>query len=392
MEKNMPVKPNKIKKSCLLIPLSLIGLMAIILAASAISNLGLPTHSELADHLSQLDKDHLAEALHLRESLGDAVWPGWSQVDIPIIVHNEKYAFLVGYATPPAGWLKIPSLEARGGPWEQVPDDSFMSEPYYRTPILDPNKTPEGFTVLVGDQWVATFQTHEYGEIDFYRGFQRDLPPILRNIVPVRLVWAVLMGKTETYIAALEHESFHAFEGQLAEEQLNASEQIYGVEATYPFDTMEGSWKEEMNLLLQAVLAPTDTDAVDFARQFLSLRAERRSALTPEQVDMERLREWEEGLAKYAELEITRQAGASSYIPFGGILNDKGFDNYRDRQQFWTSQLKEAANTAGRSGNTRFYYSGNALAILLDRLAPGWKPAALPGGEYLDSLLQEAIE
>ena len=39
----------------------------------------------------------------------------------------------------------------------------------------------------------------------------------------------------------------------------------------------------------------------------------------------------------------------------------------------------EATNTQGRSGDTRFYYSGNALAVALDHLVPGWKARALPG-------------
>jgi hypothetical protein len=115
--------------------------------------------------------------------------------------------------------------------------------------------------------------------------------------------------------------------------------------------------------------------------------------LSPDQVDLERLREWEEGLAKYAELEITRQANSvDSYLAYAGLAQDKDFKNYESQQQFWLAQLKEAKITQGRSGDTRFYYSGNALAVLLDRLMPGWKPSALPGGEYLDDLLQEAVK
>jgi hypothetical protein len=387
----MPAKPSKLKKSCLLVPLSIIGLIVLLIAVSSLSNLGLPQHSVLLDHLSQLDKDRLAETMHLRATLGEAVWPGWSQADIPLILYNEQYAFLVGYPNPPDGWLKVPSLEARGGPWEQVTDDSFLSEPYYRTPITDPNKTPESFTVLVGDQWVATFMTREYSQINFYQNFRQELPPVISNLVPVRLVWSFLMGKTDSYIAGLEHESFHAFEGQLAVNQLNASEQMYSIEASYPFDAMDDPWKQEMDVLLQAIQAPTDAESAGLARQFLELRASRRMFLNVPQINLERLREWEEGLAKYTELDITRQAESESYIPFGSILNDKDFKNYQGQQKFWASQLKEAASTQGRSGDTRFYYSGNAIAVLLDRLVPGWKSQALPGGEYLDALLQEAV-
>ncbi len=201
------------------------------------------------------------------------------------------------------------------------------------------------------------------------------------------------MGKTDSYIAALEHESFHAYEGILAVDRLTASEQMYQVEGNYPFDAMEEPWRQEMNVLVQAAQADTDSEAIDLARKFLQMRSSRRAGLSAEQVDLERLREWEEGLAKYAELEITRLAGTrNDYHPVQDISQDKDFNNYKNQQQFWSEQLTEAKKTQGRSGDTRFYYSGNALAVLLDRLSPGWKPHALPGGESLDDLLQEAMK
>jgi hypothetical protein len=389
------VSPKSVnnKKACLFIPLSLIILCLLGAAVSALSNLGLPQHSTTPDRLSELDKAQLSEVLHLRSNLGDAVWPGWSQADIALIVYNEQYAFLVGYPNPPAGWMKVPSLELRGGPWEEIPGDTFEGGPYYRTAITDPEKTPEGFTVLVGDRWVATFQTREYGEVDFYRGFRQNLPPFISNLVPVRLVWSFLMGKTDNYIAALEHESFHAYEGILATNQLTAAEQQYSVGENYPFDAMEEPWKREMDVLVKAVQASTDTESINLTREFLQMRASRRAGLSLEQIGLEHLKEWEEGLAKYAELEITRQAGTGEgYRPIEGMSQDTNFHNYQGQQQLWDAQLNEAKKTQGRSGDTRFYYSGNALAILLDRLMPGWKPRALPGGEYLDDLLQEVVK
>lgn len=385
-------KRSRLRNACLFIPLGLTGLCLLVVAVSALSNLGLPQQSSTVDHLSDLEKARLSEVLHLRSTLGDSVWPEWGQADIPLIVYNEQYAFLLGYPNPPDGWMKVPSLEERGGPWEEVSNDSFEGNPYYRTLLTDPQKTPEGFTVLVGDRWVASFQTREYGQVEFYRGFRAELPPVISSIVPVRLVWALLMGKTDSYIAALEHESFHAYQGILNPDRLAEAERSFGVEEAYPFDAMEYPWQQEMDTLLQAALAADLSDARQLARQFLQMRAERRAGLSPEQVDFERLREWEEGLAKYAELEITRQAGAvMDYQPVQEVLQDADFKSYQGQQQFWSSQLKEASRTAGRSGDARFYYSGNALAVVLDRLAPEWKPRALPGGEFLDNLLQDAV-
>jgi hypothetical protein len=389
----MPPKSHNTKKACLLIPLGLIGFILLVGAASALSNLGLPQRSTTVDHLSDLEKARLSEVKHLRTALGDSTWPGWSEADIPLIVYNEQYAFLLGYPNPPAGWMKVPSLEARGGPWEVVLGDTFEGQPYFRTPITDLQKTPQSFIVKVGDRWVATFMTREYSQVAFYREFRQSLPPFLSNLVPVRLVWALLMGKTDSFLAALEHESFHAYEGILAEDRLNASEEMYAVLEGYPFDAMAGPWKKEMDLLVRAALADTDADARDLAREFLQLRTARRAGLTSDQVVLERLREWEEGLAKYAELEISRQAEAGNgYLPVEAMAQDKDFKHYAGQKQFWSNQLKEALNTQGRSGDARFYYSGNALAVVLDRLMPGWKPRALPGGEYLGNLLQEAVK
>lgn len=385
-------KPSNLKKFCLIIPLGIFAFILLIAIAILISNVNLPQRSSTIDYLSGVEKARLSEALHLRNALGGAAWPGWSETNIPLIVYNEKYAFLVGYPNPPAGWLKVPVMEQRGGAWEVVPGDLFEDHSYYRTAITDPEKTPEGFTVLVGDQWVASFQTREYGQISFYRGFRQDLPPLISNLIPVRLVWAFLMGKTENYIAALEHEAFHAYEGIAYPSRLTDAESMYDVEAGYPYDQMNEAWLQEMDVLVRAVQAKTDAEAIDLARQFLQMRIARRSGLSSDQVSLERLREWEEGLAKYAELEITRLAlSRDDYEPVASLSQDKDFHYYQDRQTFWSSQLKEAKNP-NIQGDTRFYYSGNALAVLLDRLSPGWKPRALPGGEYLDDLLQAAVK
>jgi hypothetical protein len=388
-----PVKTSILRKACLFIPLVLAGFCLLGVLLSALSNLGLPQSSTTLDRLDELEKARLSEVIQLRRTFGEEVWPGWEQAEIPLIVYNEQYAFLVGYTgSPTPGWLKFPSLEPRGGPWEEVPGDTFEGQPYYRSRIEDPEKTPEAFTVLVGDRFAASFMTREYSEVAFYRDFRQELPSLLSPVIPVRLVWALLMGKTEMYIAALEHESFHAYQGSLAVERLAEAERYAPFEERYPFETMDEPWREEMDVLVQAALAETNSEASELARNFLNLRAARRESMSPELIEFERLREWEEGLAKYAELEISRAAALEEdYHPVEGIQQDPDFKDYNGLDRFWSNQLREAKNTQGRSGDSRFYYSGNALAVLLDRLSPDWKPRALPGSETLDELLEEAL-
>ena len=375
--------------------LILIPLLAI--AAAALSNIGLPTRSQVVERLSEAEKARLAEMFHLRGILGNTVWPGWGEADIPVIVHNEAYAFLVGHPDPPPdGWTMVPRNEGRGGPWQLVPDDTFQGQPYYRQPLTDRKETPENFTVLVGDRWVATLGTYEFARVDFYAGFREDLPPFLRPIVPLRLVWKLIMGDTETYIGALAHEAFHAYQGMEVPERLAEAEFAAPLEDQYPWEdeAAEEAWQAELDALHAAVTAASDDEAAQLARQFLGLRQERRAAhaLSANLVDYERQREWLEGLAKYAELVIQREAGRSpSYTPLPAIADDPDFHAYRTRERLWSAQLGEVRRMTSRSGETRFYYSGMAQAVLLDRFAPGWKAQAWTPGIWLEDLLAEAI-
>lgn len=368
-----------------------------VVGISALSNLYLPSQSPVTERLSDLDKARLAEAIHLRQSLGDVVWPSWGQLDIPFILYNEEYAFLVGYPDPADGWVKIPQDESRGGPWQAVPDDDYQGQVYFRQQLSSPEITPQNFTVLVGDRWVASMQTKEYAEIDFYAGFREELPPFIRAIFPYRLAWGLLMGETENYISALAHEAFHAFQGDLAPSRLYRAELAAQNDDFYPWadQALDEAWKLEADSLVRAVQSQTDEEAAEYARQFLAQREKRRVSvlLSADLVDYERQREWLEGVAKYVEVSIGRLAAeVPGYAPQGIVMADPDFKHYKNRQQYWSGQIEEARRTSGRGGETRFYYSGLTQAVLLDRLMPGWKERALDEGVTLEDLLREAVD
>lgn len=376
----------------------LIGLTSLCIVAAGISyaiNQNLPKHSQATERLTELEKARLAEAIHLRQSLGDTVWPGWGQAEIPLVVYNEQYAFLVGVRDPAPGWVKMPQNERRGSAWEPVPDDAFQGQTYYRQGLPDPEITPENFTVLVGEQWAASMETKEYMEASFYDGFPEQLPPVLRPIFPYRIIWGLLMGETENYIGGLEHEAFHALEGSLAPDRLEEAEQANQNESRYPWEdsVLQDAWSRETGFLVRAIGAETDQEAADLVGRFLAQRDDRRKVLglSPELVDYERQREWLEGLAKYAEISAGRLAGSTpGYTFFPALADDPDFKAYASREKFWEGQIDEAKRTAGREGETRFYYSGMAQAVVLDRLLPGWKERAFQPGVMLEDLLREA--
>jgi hypothetical protein len=343
-------------------------------AASATSNLFLPQESAATGQLNELDKQRLAEALHLRKLLGDLVWPGFGGAELPVIVWNHNYSFLVGLPQAPQGW-------------ETVTDDDFQGRPYHRQKSTD----PQNFAVPVGDVWAASTATKSETDAFLRQIFRDILPPLIEDIFPYR----ILLQPSEVQISAVAHESFHVFQQMRVPERLATAEQAHqaGVRYWEADKTMQPGWQTEIDFLLQAVKADPDDQARLLARKFLELRQARRAqaALSPELVDYERQLEWEEGLAKYVELAIWRMAYEhTGYITT--LMDDKAFKGYRTYPNRLKQELGQLGRQASQDGEVRFYYTGMAQALLLDRLSPGWKEKAFQEGVWAEDLLAEAVQ
>ncbi|HUM71167.1 MAG TPA: hypothetical protein PLK31_20235, partial [Chloroflexota bacterium] len=180
------MKGKGCRRWLLFVVVGVVGLCLLGTAVSALSNIGLPTQSEQVDYLSENQKALLAEFFQVRARLGENVWPGWGALESPVVVYNEATAFLVNYpaANPPDGWFKVPQMAARGGPWQQTPDDDFAGQPYYRQTLPATGETPQAFTVIVGDRWAASMTTKEWTAIGLRQQIREDLPAPLAAIAP----------------------------------------------------------------------------------------------------------------------------------------------------------------------------------------------------------------
>jgi hypothetical protein len=225
------------------------------------------------------------------------------------------------------------------------------------------------------------------------------LPSVIRPIVPYRLIARIFVGlamNTDAYICAIGHEGFHAFQGMSAPDRLASAENALARLGTrYPWDdaSFNGAWNAELNALADALAAKDENVAIELSTKFLSLRRARRlsahfdSAL----VNLERLREWEEGLGKYTELALWKCAGAdSAYRPVSALRSDSDFGGYKGFGRQWTQEIS-TLRFQSHGNETRFYYAGMAQAFLLDRLFPEWRRKVLVGNVFLEDLLGEVI-
>jgi hypothetical protein len=353
----------------------MMGLCLAILSLSALSNRTLPAGPTALDRLDPLDKVRLQETLHLKHELGEAVWPGWGQADIPVALWNKDYTFLVGYANPSPEWAP-------------VVDDDFDGQPYYRQPAHD----PQNFAVLIGERRVASLATKWEMDNFLISKFREMMPDPLKPVFPYRL----LIQPTEVHISGVLHESFHVYQAEAAPAHFADAEKAYpDGERYWSVDAdMHVDWRAEIDLLTQAVRAKTDDETAAFTRRFLAQRDQRRQAHELEQtlVDYERRFEWLEGLAKYVELGIWREAATTAgYEPLPALADDPDFKKYATFEQHWSQELDQMKRQADQEGDVRFYYTGMAQAFLLDRLMPDWKTRVSANSVSVEDLLREAV-
>lgn len=385
------------RRRILFVVAAMLGLCLLATAVSALSNIGLPTGSQQVDSLSAHQKALLAEFLQVRSALGERVWPGWGDQDSPLVVYNEASAFLVHYAgaNPPAGWLKVPQMTAQGTVWQPVTDDDFYGHPYYRQRLPHTGETPQAFTVVIGEQWAASMGTKEWVAIGLRQQIRQDLPMPLAAIAPYRLVDDLLLRGSDGYISLLAHESFHAYQGTMAPQRLAAAETALAAEATYPWQDagLQAAWQAELDLLRAALEAESAAETAVRCAQFLAQRQQRRqeAGLTSAHIEFERQREWLEGLARYVELELWRQAAQSAYQPTAALRDDDDFEGYSQFASRWSQEVDQIGRMASDEGEGRFYYTGMAQAVLLDRLMPGWKETIFAEGVFLEDLLATAV-
>jgi hypothetical protein len=369
------------------------------LAASGVSwlsNQGLPDKSAETGQLGPGEKARLLEAIHLRQAMGSQVWPGFAESDIPLVIYNEEYAFLIGYPAPPAGWKDVPQGRLFGAEWEPVPGDDFFGESYYRQRLPGPDTTPQAFTVRVGERWAASFQTKEWMEITLRNVLQRDLPPFLSSVAPYRIIGPIFIRGSDGYIAALTHESFHAFQGSAAGGRLEEAERTnQKSQDHYPHSEPDfaDAWQLELDLLAEALKTSDLGETRQLVMEFLLVRADRRKAfgLASALVRYEQEREWAEGLARYAELSLWQAGSADSYQPVTQVQSIRDFKNYSGFDTRWKQEIDQIRRMAANDGDGRFYYSGMAQAFLLDRLSPGWKINFFNTGSALEDALEDAL-
>lgn len=369
-------KNVRVRKIVLIATLSLVGLCLLAVGTSWVTNQFLPSDIENADEMSPQDIARTEESLNLMSGLGEQTWVGMDDT-LPLIIWNDSHAFLV-------------NSEKEFEGWEVLGSSAINGRPVY---VQENEADYQAFTEVLPDgRYAGSMASKEAVNIGFIELFGENLPPVIDQVFPYRLI----MLSTDHYITTLVHETFHAYQAENYPARFEDSEKAYPSTDAYEsrFPEMSEGWQEEIQLLIDAVEAEDSASRKSLAKAFLDARDQRRSEmdLSPTLVRYEKRYEWLEGSAKYVELEIWENAAsATDYQPYEGLSIDKDFSDYAGYQKRWKNELINMKSAAKNGGDTLFYYSGMMQERLLDDLLPGWQSQMGETDVWVEDLLREAV-
>jgi hypothetical protein len=157
----------------------------------------------------------------------------------------------------------------------------------------------------------------------------------------------------------------------------------------------------EASALRDAIYAKDDVGFRAAAVRWLAIRLDRRRALPARAVEYEDGTEFSEGLAKYTEYRLFQ--ALEGRTPSPELALAQGFSGYRDLSaqrdvliQQMVRNLRGEVNINNDPYGAaplrfRLYYSGMAIALLLDRLSPSWKRDVMAADTTLTALAQAAL-
>jgi hypothetical protein len=291
--------------------------------------------------LSDYDKVRLREAFRLSDSLGNKLWPGWSEIPFPVLLITEKAEFLVHHTTPDSSFK------------ESYDEPTLKTKVYVR-----PNTLPLGLQASYPFNGVPTTVIGEAEHTD---------------------------SKTTTpWIITLLHEHFHQlqdskpgyFEG-VDKLGLSGGDKTGMWMLNYPFPYDSASVQAEFDKLKvalgDAVNAPDSLLSEKF-KNYCAVRKDFSHKLKDDDWKYMSFQLWQEGVARYTEFKVAEWAN-KNYTPTPGVGLLKDYEPIANTETLHRALIKKAPYNVGLGSNGRFcfYIIGCSEAYLLDRVNPKWK-------------------
>lgn len=358
-----------------------------------------------------LDAAYVQEAQHLGRAVGEATFTDFDPAKIAfLIIKKGGQNYLINYSGKeklPGKQLVVNGVAALHLRRPVIPIDVATVLPVrpdflrqaadtaiFTVPAREMAAVAMGRTSLSG-RFASELQVHDFSAGQ--EGLLQALagPRIADESVP-----------SDLYVTVLVYEAFHVYQWDRLRLWMQRMHEHYSrgnekgdvlLARAYKDQQVQELQRREGEWLSRALQATDRESIVRDAREFLQVRAVRRQrmeqTLGPDAayaIELERLQEWTEGLARYIEIRGWQIGPAPGYHPSGALLSDPAFHGYRAGQSGtgirWGARELIDEIGRGATGSEAWYTLGSGQALVLDRLNVPWYSEAM-GPVPLEDLL-----
>ncbi len=315
------------------------------------------------------------------------LWPGWNAATTPMMIYIPgEQEVLIGHPSPPDGFVRYEGPLA-------IPGKSMLLRDGPTTIKWDGQNTSRE---MYGKETLILADTVSNRKL-WLRGWLADPTPTEKKLE--ELPYESLRADPYEQMAMIAHEAFHVFQMSHLPHKVADERNV----RLYPCLSVENNvgFALEGEALNQSLRAEDDAEVWKAAVSWLAIRRHRRAALPAKAVEYENRNEFIEGTAKYIETVLMRELEGRKPDP--ALFYAQGFEGFDDLGWFQERRLKSMLGNMRGEVNVnndpygtspirgRLYFSGMGIAMLLDRIAPGWKEQIADPGESLTTLAEKAI-
>jgi hypothetical protein len=341
----------------------------------------------LALGVSPLLVDAAAEVWGVIARPENPIWPGWNASDTPLLLYLPgRQDLLIGHPHPPEGF------DPYTGPL-RFPDAVMMVK--------------DGPTLIADDGQNTARDiggTRTLVVADPLSNLRQDVASMIADPRPAAekirtLELEDLAADAYDQLALIVHEAFHVHQDRVAPDR-GSNEMLL---LYYPVLSAENNaaFGLEGVALERAVAARDVADCRAEALRWLAVREYRRALLPARAIQYEDGVEFTEGTAEYTEYRLFEVLEGRKPSP--GLERAQGFSGFGDlspQRRALLARMRRHLDGDVNVNNApygtaplrkRLYYSGMAIGLLLDRLAPDWKHDLATTDSSLTALARRAI-
>jgi hypothetical protein len=338
----------------------------------------------------KIDPRLIAEAVEVWSIIASGdndVWPGWDASGTPILFYLPgQQDVLINHPAPPDGFAPYT------GPVSFPAGKIFVKDGPTIIGFDGQNTSRKigGVDTLVVADTLSNMRMRLLALADDPRPTREKMPAGDYSVYGEDIYGQMVM---------IAHEAFHVHQGKMApgkggNELALRNYPVLSVDNNVGF-ALEGA------ALAEAMRGWTREECREAALRWLAIRLHRRGKLSEEAVAYEDGTEFNEGLAKYVEYRISEEFEGRE--PGEAMKWLQGFHGFEDLSAFRDNLVEQMTQHMNGEVNVnndpygtaplrmRLYFSGMAIAVILDELAPDWRDKIFAPGTTLTGLASAAI-